>query len=325
MNSRERILAALNLEQPDRVPFADDVDREVRAKFMGRKDFDDLICMQSMGFDAIDYRGNDYYGPFFSQKKVIKGKEIYSDGLIKKEADLKYMQFPDPNNKSFYDPLKRFVDEYSKSDLATFVYVSWGVEGILYSMGMETFFYALFENMKLVKTLLEAYTEWNYRVMEHLNDTGVDFVVSYNNIAGNSGPLVSPASFRELFMPGLSKVAGVCRLPWVFHGDGNIMPLLDDLIKLGMNGIRPIQPNAMDLAEVKDKYGHRLCLWGNIDMDKVLARGTPADVEKEVQKAIEMGGAGGGYILGSSNSITGYCKTENIQAMARAVGKYGRY
>ncbi len=81
----------------------------------------------------------------------------------------------------------------------------------------------------------------------------------------------------------------------------------------------------MDIKTVKEKYGIRVCLWGNIDLVYTLTRGTPEEVEAEVKQRIKEVGQGGGYILGSANSITDYCKVENVIAMAKAVKKYGKY
>jgi uroporphyrinogen-III decarboxylase len=113
--------------------------------------------------------------------------------------------------------------------------------------------------------------------------------------------------------------------PWVFHSDGNLMPILDDLLTLGMNGLHPIQPAAMNIKEVKAKYGQKVCILGNIDLDYTLTLGTPDEVDKEVKERIAAAGPGGGYVVTSANSLTDYCKTENVWAMAKAVKKYGKY
>ena len=76
---------------------------------------------------------------------------------------------------------------------------------------------------------------------------------------------------------------------------------------------------------VKQKYGAQVCLIGNIDLDYTLTLGTEEEVEREVRDRIEKVGRGGGYIISSANSITNYCKLENIRAMARTVEKYRRY
>ena len=81
----------------------------------------------------------------------------------------------------------------------------------------------------------------------------------------------------------------------------------------------------MNLKVAKEKWGDRICLWGNIDLVKTLPYGTVAEVEAEVKQRIEDAGAGGGYICATANSITGFCKIENVFAMTNAVQKYGVY
>ena len=81
----------------------------------------------------------------------------------------------------------------------------------------------------------------------------------------------------------------------------------------------------MEMKAMKDKYGDRVCLWGNIDLIYTLPTGTVEEVETEVKQRIKEAGPGGGYILGTANSITDFCKVENVLAMAEAVKKYGTY
>jgi uroporphyrinogen decarboxylase len=78
----------------------------------------------------------------------------------------------------------------------------------------------------------------------------------------------------------------------------------------------------MDIAAVKAAYGARVCLVGNIDLHYTLTRGTPAEVEAEVKQRIETLAPGGGYMISSANSLTAYCKLENVLAMAAAIRKY---
>jgi uroporphyrinogen decarboxylase len=92
-----------------------------------------------------------------------------------------------------------------------------------------------------------------------------------------------------------------------------------------MNGIHPIQPSAMDINLLKQKYGQRVCIVGNIDLDYTLPTGTVEEVDAEVRDRIEKVGRGGGYMISSANSITDYCKVENVRAMAQAIRKYGAY
>jgi hypothetical protein len=322
VNSRERILAALSLQQPDRIPFADIVDPSVKEKLMGRRDFSETEFAQILGLDAVGI--DDYSAPIFCRTRESGGREFIVDGLIKSDRDLDRMQFPDPRDDRFYDRAKRFVDEHSNDGLARYAKCRWGIGGVMYSMGIPALAFSLRDHPGLIERILDRYVEWNCAVVERLNTIGLDFLMTYDNIAFKSGPVVSPQVFREIFIPRIKRVADVCRLPWVFHGDGNLKSILDDLLTLGMNGIHPIEPPCMDLLEMKQKYGAQICLWGNINVHS-LANARPDEVEGEVKLRIKQAGQNGGYILGSSSSLPDYCSIENIWAMAKAVKKYGRY
>lgn len=323
MNSRERILKALTLKQPDRVPFADDVDQEVRVRLMGCENFTEGEFAKKLGLDAIDIK--DYSAPVFARWETLNGKRYMMEGLITRDQDLDLMVFPDPKKGSFYDSVKQFIERNGREDLALYAEMRWGISGVLYSMGVEGLSYALYDNPKLVERVLERYVEWNCIVMERLNTIGIDFIITYDNIAFNNGPFLSPQMFREVFLPKVQMVADTCKLPWVCHCDGDIMPIIDSLLTLGMNGLHPIETGCMDLALIKEKYGHQVCLWGNVDLRYTLTRGTPEEVEEEVKQCIRKAGKNGGYILGSSNGLPEYCKIENIWAMAEAIKRYGKY
>ena len=81
----------------------------------------------------------------------------------------------------------------------------------------------------------------------------------------------------------------------------------------------------MEIGELKRKIGHRVCLIGNIDLGYTLTRGTPQEVEEEVKQRIREIGPGGGYCVGSSNSIPYYVPVENYRAMVESTLKYGAY
>jgi uroporphyrinogen decarboxylase len=81
----------------------------------------------------------------------------------------------------------------------------------------------------------------------------------------------------------------------------------------------------MDIVELKRQVGHRIALCGNIDLGYTLTRGTPAEVDAEVRERIRALAPGGGYVLGSSNSVPEYVPLENFNAMREACLRYGRY
>ena len=110
------------------------------------------------------------------------------------------------------------------------------------------------------------------------------------------------------------------------HTDGNIYPILDLIVDTGIDGLHPIDPNAgMDLGDVKQKYGDRVCLMGNVDCAEILTWGTVEEVRDDVRRCLRQAAAGGGYICSSSNSIHSAVKPKNYAALVSAIREYGHY
>ena len=322
---RERVLAALALRQPDRVPFMESgIDLDMQVRIMGREDFTPAELATELGLDGFGVR---FLPPLFVETQRPGTRDFISLPQLTCPDDLALMEFPDPTDSALYEEAKRQVD-LNRGHYAVAGMIRLGASATLLSMGLEGFAYALHDHPGLVETILDRYVEWSIRVVEHLADVGVDLIWNADDLAYKTGPMFSPKVFTEVFLPRLAKVADAINsagLPWIFHSDGNLMPILDDLLTLGMNGLHPIEPGAMDINYLKEHYGERLCLVGNIDLRYTLTRGTPEEVDAEVRDRIERVGRGGGYIVSSANSITSYCKLENVFAVRDAIARYGHY
>jgi uroporphyrinogen decarboxylase len=143
-------------------------------------------------------------------------------------------------------------------------------------------------------------------------------------------PILNPALFRQWDQPVLAAVARVCReldVPLHIHLHGHTVVLMDDLIDAGVSLVCPLLPppqgDVSDLASVKQRFGDRIALKGNVDPLTVLLHGTPADVERAVERCIGDSAAGGGFILGTADSTLVGTPFENIHAFVAAGRKYG--
>lgn len=99
------------------------------------------------------------------------------------------------------------------------------------------------------------------------------------------------------------------------------MPIMDDLLALGMSGLNPIEPGALDIFELKKSLQGRLCLVGNFDIN-LLALGTPEEIRQEVKTKMQALAPGGGYVAASSTSIPDFVKPENFRAMVEAIREF---
>ena len=151
-----------------------------------------------------------------------------------------------------------------------------------------------------------------------------DFIWAADDIAYNSAPFFSPRSYRKLLLPHTMKVAEKITKPWIYHSDGNLLPIWDDLISQGMNAIHPLEAGSMDLNYLKENYSDKLSFVGGVDL-RVLEAGTPEETIEETKKIISIMGPNYGYLLGASNSVTPDVIPENERAMLETLRKYGVY
>lgn len=193
-------------------------------------------------------------------------------------------------------------------------------------MGFETFSYALVENPELVAALFDRVGSIIYALFERMAQYRVVGGLFYSDdIAYFSGLMISPATLRRYLFPWMRKIAALCqarKMPLLYHSDGKLWEVLDELIEVGVTTLHPIEPKAMEIREVKEKYGNRLGLIGSIDMD-LLARGEPERIRETVRGLIEDVGLRGGYCVGSGNSIPNYIPVRNFRAMVEAAWAFG--
>ena len=336
MTSRERVLAALRGEEPDRVPYCElYIDRAFGERLMGWEPLPDYRPdFQITPFTADEehaiadrlHLDNVFFvlrPPTCAETGVgDEGRPFYSQGLIRSMADLAKVEFPDPFDDATYAEAEAFARE--KGDRAAWLVTRVGIFSTMLSIGLEAFSVALYEDRGFVEALLDRYIDWTVVVAKRVAELGFDVYASTDDIAFKTGPFFSPAMFREVVLPRYRRVAEAVSLPWVVHSDGNMLPLLDDFASLGVAGMHPNERGAMDIRVVKRDYGDRFCVLGNVDLD-LLTRGTPAEVDAEVRGLIRDIAPGGGYILTSGNSLASYVEPANVVAMVEAARKYGQY
>jgi len=97
--------------------------------------------------------------------------------------------------------------------------------------------------------------------------------------------------------------------------------LIADIVDYGFVGLHPIEPKPMDAAEVKAKWGKKICLLGHIDVD-LLARGTPQQIREQTQRNLDRLARDGGYCPGSGNSVPDYVPLQNFMAMIEAIREW---
>lgn len=145
-----------------------------------------------------------------------------------------------------------------------------------------------------------------------------------DDIAYTEGLMMSPAFYEKELFPCIRRIAdlGTKRnLPLIYHTDGKLYEVFDQLAAAGVRGIQPLEPKSMDPLEIKRRWPGKFCLMGNIDLD-LLGRGEVAQVRAHVRDRVDKLNVGGGYMPGVSNTVPFYVKFENYKCMIETVYSY---
>jgi uroporphyrinogen decarboxylase len=243
-----------------------------------------------------------------------------SNGLISNFADFEKYTFPTTSDFDYtnFEKVKSLLPDGmgvigQYGDIFT---MTWEM------MGFESFSISLFENEDLIKNLNDRLGELVLSMFEYFAQSDVVDAIWYSDdIAYTNSLMVSPQVLDKYFFPWLKRIGDLAKRynkPLIYHTDGILYDVFDKIIECGVDAIHPIEPKAMNIADVKQRYGNKLCLIGNIDVDQ-LSRGSVNDIRKNVIKNIEEVGKDGGYCVGSGNSIPEYVKLENYIAMIETV------
>ena len=199
-------------------------------------------------------------------------------------------------------------------------------ENLSWLMGYETLCMALYEDPGLVQAISDRTLEIDNVVLKRLLDCDrVKMVWGSDDMGFRSGTLISPRHMRDFVLPGhkaLVAMSHAAGRPYLLHSCGNLRAIMADLIEdVGIDAKHSFEDTIEDVCEDKHIYGSQLTLLGGIDVD-FLCRSTPDDVRKRVRDTLDICQPGGGYCLGTGNSVANYIPVENYLAMVDEGRKY---
>ena len=333
MNSLERVIVSLERRVPDRVPYFECViDHRVMQALLPGCDyfqFNDWIGMDNAGLNRSSWsRDNVEYvdkarGLFRDKWGVIRafGPESTPapiEGPIKRPEDLKTYKPPDPEADDVLAGIPEVVARYKGKKAITAICRD-AFFNPAFLRGTTQYLMDLIDNPGLVHDLVEITLSYDIRAMQRAVAAGVDVVVFGDDYADKNSTLMSPRHFREFILPGLKRCVDAAHRAGAYvvkHSDGNIMPILDMIVETGIDALNPLEPAAgMDIGLLKERYGKRIALIGNIDCGYVLSQASVEEVRRVTRETIRKAAPGGGYCLSSSNSIHSSVKPENFMAM----------
>lgn len=349
MTSKERIVAAVEHRQPDRVPIMLHFAPEAKARLQQWLGLDERGFWQWCGQDMVQV-GPGYRKAVSDVCYADPTIEVTSDGLYldiwrvpfrqvrlesqtyvelaglpplaqaRTVADLDHHPWPHADDWDY----SNISDELAaKAQYAVRGHSRGFFEIAHFMRGMEEFLVDLALQPDFACDLMDRISAYLLeRSRRILQAGGGQYTIfEYNDdVASQRGLFISPEMWRQYIKP---RVAPFCDLAHRqgaklrYHCCGSCREIIPDLIEIGVDILNPVQPLAegMDPFELKRLYGSRITFDGAIDIQQLLPTASPAEVRRHTRRMIDIVGREGGYILGGSHNIQADCPDENIIAM----------
>lgn len=259
----------------------------------------------------------DEFGVVWSTSEINRGTPI---GPCLGEPDLSDYRFPDPTAAYRFEGLSRWCQANQAHYTILWIGDLW--ERATFMRGMEKILLDVALHPKFVEQLLEQLTayilETSQRLFENFRFDGVAISDDYGT---QHAMILSPEHWRRFIKPRLKEIYGLAKKHGrsVFHHScGNIYPIIGDLIDIGLDILHPIQPEAMDVFQLKREFGRHLTLCGGVRTQDLLPTGTPDQIRDEVRRLKHELGRDGGYILEPGITLQADVPLENMLAVIEA-------
>jgi uroporphyrinogen decarboxylase len=344
-SSKERVLTAVELKEPDRVPMDFNANPPTLTRLKSDLNCSDhYTLLKKIGSDIIDLRGivdPIYKGPVPKEQTLENGvKQNYWGWRTKIE------QTATGPEEMFYEfilagksleEIKNHcwpkVDWFDFSDFSDKIQ-KWNEFAVMASgpsiwqhpsflRGLDTFMADLLLEVETAEFLMDCFTEFYITYFDKMFSVApgqVDILRIADDIGMQNGLIMSREMLLKFILPRLKKIVDMAHshdVKVMFHSCGSIIEIIDDIIDVGVDILDPIQVTAkgMDPAFLKNKFGNQICMHGAIDTQYLLPQGSPDEISRVVKKMADILGKGGGYILSPSHVLQTDVPTENILSL----------
>ena len=347
-----RLLAAVTRRGiPDRVPFIElFADREIMAAVLGeniiqpaerdREAMEDLLRQRIRFNLALGY---DYVtaGPALNLNisrlstedtagELGRAERHWQDearGLVETTEDFERYPWPAPADTD-YSGLE-FVAEHLPEGMRVIGVTVGVLELVMWLMGFVPFSMALYDQPRLIHALFDKVEELlvpAYETMASMPEVGAVFLG--DDMGYRSGTFIRPEQMRQYVFPIQKKLVQIAHRhgkPFLLHACGNLEAIMDDLIdSVGIDGKHSFEDTFLPVTEAKRLYGGRISILGGVDVD-MMCRSTEDEVRAYTRRVLEACMPGGGYALGTGNSVANYIPVRNYLAMLDEGMKVGWY
>lgn len=346
MEPYERVTSAIAHRRPDRLPIDYDATPEFHAKLKKHLGIDeDELLLRKLGVDirrvsprwsgpddmmgapGATAAGKDFLG--VEWKPVANEFATYNEIAFHPLAhattvkEIEEYQWPDVDWFD-YSHIKEDIEKFNRLERYAIMYFAGGAfESPWYMRGMERFLMDLVECPDIAEAISRRVTDFYMkramRVIE-ASDGMIDIVSSGGDIGTQRGMMLAPDLWRRHIKPYSTELIRTFKdmgFATYYHSCGGIIPVIEDLIEMGLDILDPIQPKAagMDAENLKSRFGERLVLHGGIDEQELLPYATCDEVSREVERLMGILGDDGGYIVCPAHAIQPDTPVENIVAL----------
>ncbi len=328
MTPKQRVIAALRHQPPDRVPYQVGFTvpaREKMAAYYGDPDFTAQIGNHMIVVPVIrvEWGVRDADGFYTDEFGLRWNRQVDADigmpeGTLTPDT-LDDVAWPDPSEPGRFDRLGEAIEHHPDRFVVMALDFSlferaWGM------VGLESFLLAMVDDPAFVEAVLDRVLQFNLDLLEAglTQCPGVDAVYFGDDFGSQLGVMMGEERWRALLKPRLARQYARVRDHGTFvliHSCGKVDALFEDFVEIGVDCFNPFQPEVIDTYQAKRDYTGRLAFWGGISIQRLLPYGTPDEVRSEVRRILADIGAAGGYIAAPSHDIPGDVPAENIAAM----------
>jgi len=326
MTPKERIQRALAHQETDFTPYDLGFDLRTRERLVeltGDESFDrDLVSHfagVSLGYPETAARvDRNHYTDAFGviwEEALLGELGVVRDPVLK-EPSLQGYQFPSPSPPGLCDGFGERV----QAAAATERYVTWGIGFSLYERawslrGIEGFLLDMVEHEAFAHELLDRICEFNLALIEQACQYPIDNVRFGDDWGSQRGLIMGPTLWRTFLKPRFARMvqkAASYGKTTLLHTDGDVFEIIPDLVEVGLTTLNPVQPDVMDIYQIKREYGRDLSFLGGVSVQHFLPDSTPQEVRDGVRRLLREVGKGGGFIISPTHSLGQDIPPENL-------------
>jgi uroporphyrinogen decarboxylase len=249
--------------------------------------------------------------------------------------DLETYAWPDAEDPGYTSGLAEAADRlHRETDCAVILSLPVGpIHLAQWLRGFENWMVDLISNVEFYEALMDRVTGVWLRIAKRMLDAvgrNAEILFYGDDVAFQQGPMFRREVYEKRVKPYQQRIFDLLRGHGgkiLYHSCGSVVTLIGDFIELGVDAVNPVQVSAagMDTARLKREFGGRIAFWGGVDTQRVLPRGSPAEVRREVRCRIRDLAPGGGYVACAVHNIQREAPPENIEALYDEALASGRY